>query len=577
MSHLGNLFLRWYISKLYLPISFAPLNFFYGVLCIGLSKVFLLLSVFIPIRVIILANSNQEYNFILGKNLGDKDIWIGSLVLLIFILLVSSVLLEAYAKQIAEIGRLKFIREYDPVLLNDNFFKFRDSDLFFHMRIIANFIFCLLSLVVIALFNSTIFVSMFALIIFSYLLMGQIFKNKNAVNTFLKQLITEKNRESIQFWEYSCVFIGFIILIRQLMFDKNENFIIYILVFIVLRQAFSAISMSILDLVRIARKAGVFVNSENELISPFAREFSQNFKVIKKKKLSDLVRCAIDKIAEQSSDDYDNQFSIWTDNDNKRVLKFIIHQNKLEEKKRFLLRISSKKASALELNEKYLFRFVDRKYIPALPLHASFQYSDLSCSIFSNYNLLDTKVGFEQIMREELLEKLWSYPPPSSLIAECVDRKLILYQRLNASDFEILSHSVNSSKDFEIVTRFIEKLPEIRSRLMRFPLFIYNPNLNPQNLSLTSSGNALLVDWWNWSVEPLGGGNKHRYDLEKLNSFLPSLKQKRKDIPGSLNKDDLFFARQCQLAEDQILNLQLSAALKTCDELLTSMDNTISF
>ena len=82
----------------------------------------------------------------------------------------------------------------------------------------------------------------------------------------------------------------------------------------------------------------------------------------------------------------------------------------------------------------------------------------------------------------------------------------------------------------------------------------------------------MLVNWWKWSLEPLGGCRQYRYDLNKLISFLPRLKQKRNDISDALTESDLRFAYQCQLVEDQTLNFQFAAALEICRTLISLID-----
>lgn len=81
-------------------------------------------------------------------------------------------------------------------------------------------------------------------------------------------------------------------------------------------------------------------------------------------------------------------------------------------------------------------------------------------------------------------------------------------------------------------------------------------------------GRILLNNWWNWSIEPLGGGRGFRKDFPLLIELLPQLKQVRADIPKTFTEHDLRLAHDCQLLEDQLLAHKFKMALSTCERVL---------
>lgn len=111
-----------------------------------------------------------------------------------------------------------------------------------------------------------------------------------------------------------------------------------------------------------------------------------------------------------------------------------------------------------------------------------------------------------QPLIQPLRRQLMSAEPPSQLCHRFRRSRPMLWQRLN---IELLNHlrlAVINTEQQAVMDWLLENLNSLKSILQSLPLVLHQPDFSQDAIWVTEKGSPMLLNWGQWSLEPLGAG-----------------------------------------------------------------------
>lgn len=233
------------------------------------------------------------------------------------------------------------------------------------------------------------------------------------------------------------------------------------------------------------------------------------------------------------------------------------------------LQIFGDKWSHYQENESFLFAKASRQNLLAPDLVTSFTEAGFPCQVLDTTGGIQVSESQWVDLERRILQRHWHYAPPDSLVSAYTASHPLLHQRLTGSLLERLKVAAESQEEIKRLQAFVRRLCDLMEFVGKFPLYIYNPNIAPENvLELPDSVGALVTTWGEWGLEPIGirlpAGLK-KYGLQQL---VNELKEERLDVPLWFNVDCLRLASQLWRLESLIGAQRYKAALATITNIL---------
>lgn len=102
--------------------------------------------------------------------------------------------------------------------------------------------------------------------------------------------------------------------------------------------------------------------------------------------------------------------------------------------------------------------------------------------------------------------QLFSLDLPANLVNRYLRSRPVLGDRLSKVLLERLYVAAAGHDDTVRVAEVVERLPEIRAQLQALPLILINPKVKPSVWMKHEDESFDVLNWDNWSLEPLGAG-----------------------------------------------------------------------
>ncbi len=157
-------------------------------------------------------------------------------------------------------------------------------------------------------------------------------------------------------------------------------------------------------------------------------------------------------------------------------------------------------------------------------------YLDFQLVIFKGPTVLDIeKSRKKQIVRQATVD-MWSMKPGRSLISQYCRTKPLLQQSLTEDAVSKLFIGAESIETRELVQGMQDSFFDCIEIVSKMPLIIHNPDIYISNIAVGDDEKPMLINWWNWSLEPLMVKIFPLIQASELQEILNEVSQSRADF-----------------------------------------------
>lgn len=134
---------------------------------------------------------------------------------------------------------------------------------------------------------------------------------------------------------------------------------------------------------------------------------------------------------------------------------------------------------------------------------------------------------------EELAELKFSLqisPPPEDIVSMYHRTKKGFCFGISKENAKNILIGCNNQKEFDLCQRFIHGLDALNQNIITAPVFIYNPELVPDNL-IVMNGKKKLISWAGWEILPIGASlPMSALDKSEIEKMFGKLLDNRDDV-----------------------------------------------
>lgn len=172
---------------------------------------------------------------------------------------------------------------------------------------------------------------------------------------------------------------------------------------------------------------------------------------------------------------------------------------------------------------------------------------------------------------EYIIGEISRYTPPEELVERYRRSKPMLWQRFDKALIERLGMAIPSHRS-SVIQKLLERLSTVVDILSSLPLSVVVPEFAKESVWLGDGTPPVLLNWTQWSIEPLGAGLAEReHILLKLAKELPGRKFRELDTIGSAQRA-IRVASLVYIAEEKIVKQRFREALSHVVNLLAVLD-----
>ncbi len=189
---------------------------------------------------------------------------------------------------------------------------------------------------------------------------------------------------------------------------------------------------------------------------------------------------------------------------------------------KFFVKLFGQSSQRLAANELSLLENPGVEGLPVPRLLAAVNIEKFTCMIFGELSDEEFDEPRDLLDATRFVRmRSWQAEPPQELIDRVRRSVPLLADRLNAESIGRLSLAADSRGDREILARFKSTRAELTTRIRSLPLHVHNARLTPDTMRQQDDGQAVVIDWSFWSLEPIGAGwSVAEIDMEELESYL---------------------------------------------------------
>lgn len=473
------------------------------------SKVLNIITFLLPLKIILFAATAEgppEYlNFISGDF--RKIDWLIAMALATLFFYISSLICEFFSESLVKNGSLLISKKHSDALYLIGLNKKKIRKYYELMiDVWSGVSFLLICLFFIFFINYHLFFVCLGIFIIEIILSNRfICSAKDSKSTIERYVITNtsgylKILSSINF------LLGFLVILIPYLLNSKTNIILSIMSLIVLRQGLNALVSLILALTKLSKekqKINMFIFGHVADADIERSGFKELYELLEKDKREEWIR---NKLKEFIPPDMPISIE-WMDPlfRGYSMLKIISDKPFIGGVKSIQLQVLSENWKHITSQEKNLFKYVSYKDIGAPRRLSTFEEQGFTCQA------VDLE-GAELISRKnwnkvalELLAQSWSCSPNDDLVNYFLSTRRPIWQRFQPELIKPLFLAANNRKRVNALTALIENIGVISGFLKSIPLYIFNPDVQPNNVFQSLENSRFIVpNWGRWSLEPIG-------------------------------------------------------------------------
>ncbi|MFH7321143.1 hypothetical protein ACHHRT_11115 [Desulfurivibrio sp. D14AmB] len=544
------------------------------ILMASASRVFYVLAFFMPLKVILLAGSPgvpRYFQFFITPE--QKTAWIVGFTLGAIACYILTMILDALVDRLALAGSAQVLRQAQVIPLLNNQQAVVQGYYAKFCGICADSTFVTAGLLVGLLINTQLFIFVVGIMVFFYVFTAFFARSYDQLEPRPLAAYIRDNLLNYLKVLASLVFLSsFIVLLIPLLLSEDANILAAILSIIILRQLAGSLVAIVKDTVTLAgarHRIDALVFKDIQLQEKEAPEEVVFRELFNKRNRNQRAEHELGRVmALPAKPDV-----TWLDPVIPGVSYFAITVagEQAAEKRHYRMDVYSPKHLQKLEHEAFLFSHVSRSGLHAPKLITQYFAGSFQCQICEAGSGERPTGADWGALQKTLIGRRWGHSPPPGLVAAYCSSSPLLPQRLDENLVSSMQVAVDTEAEADNLGRLLEKLPVIREKLEKLPLYIYNPDLQPHQIMLAGDGEPLVMTWCRWSLEPLGAGIPINLKEVDLAEILDTVRATRNDVSAELAPADILFAAGCQELERMIRGRRYKAALQQAAKILTGM------
>jgi hypothetical protein len=183
----------------------------------------------------------------------------------------------------------------------------------------------------------------------------------------------------------------------------------------------------------------------------------------------------------------------------------LLSDNNNREGDKYLAKVFDAKREPMALQEAALFDGLHGHSLPSLAFVKLLVIDNYQCVLYEMSGKNKLLPEHQEGARLKVRKDLFLYSPPESLISRYSRSSLMLPQRLSQV-LERLLLFTNNLDDQSLAEKVIDNLVFFQGRLRCLPKQVVNIDVRINNMLSADDGTIVLVNWHRWSIEPIGAG-----------------------------------------------------------------------
>lgn len=537
-----------------------------------------MLAFLLPLKVILLAGSDGVPRYF-RPFLAPEHKTIGVVVLSITAILcyIATLYLEGRSKRLSERGSDVLLTISAGMSVVDNQRVQAQGHYARLMQCAANLLFALGGLVILGLLSPALGVWLIGLLSGFYLMTALALRKVGPLNrTAFSDLITERLGSYLGILSSVAFLSSFLVILYPFVVGADANILVAMICVMLLRQMLAALTGCIKDAVSLAGQRRLI----DTLVFP-DRQFQ-----IAESKVQRTMRDLFGRTDRQATiteglaefvQPGERVVVKWRDPSARGLAEFDITIEGGEGPARYLRQIVLPPRLNRRLeNENLLFRHIEREAVCAAPVVKRFSHGDHQCIVYDAGTGRAPAASRQAAFQTAFTVQLWSLELPSELVD--VYRRLhrILPERLSDDLVLRMDIAADSQTEIEALESFRAALPRIQDVLSLLPLRLANPGgLLAGQLVQRSDGGINVLNWSNWSIEPIGASlPRTKLRAVDIEGLLAPLREQAPHMNDALmTVPHLRLAARGTLLEQMIQRGAMKAALKVAAQMLGDMES----
>lgn len=536
--------------------SMRPFSTFFVTVVQALSEITSLLAFLLPLKVILLVATPgvpRYFRFFIDP--ADKEPWIAWLSMSAVIAYLLTVALDFIAERVSEASSRAILENVNQMALAGKQRRIATSIYYRFTHALALAAFAGLGLTALGVVNPPLIASLLALILAEFLITAVAMRSGTELYPGrLRRFIRQNRRSYLRTLVMINFLAAFFIVLAPFLLGLPANALIAIISIMLLRRLNGAMVESV--------DSAIDLYLDRDKIEPLV--FPKKQQRRRETEVSKLVRVAFDHerrtelvikhVGKELPEGVMPRVE-WQDSPIRGAFTFLVGG---ENDANYQLQVFGPKQAHLLSNEEFLFTQVTREELHAPEVLGRFQEGIFECQIV-RYGQRLTNVEWRE-HAPGLITHYWSLRPPRQLVSHFNAAHQSLHRRFNAALLQRCETAADTAKGREAYEFLLEALPDVRTRLARVPLYIYNGELSAATAVLDREGRLRATSWVRWSLEPIGVG-RIRAGAGWVEDAVAETNRRRK-LKEPLTVDDVLFVNACWNIERAILRARYESALE---------------
>ncbi len=522
--------LKWSLSVGFKLARVVPVYTLAGICATLLTQVTLLLTFFLPLKVIMLLGfTDVPHYFPLAWQGLNRDHLIVYLTAGAAGFYVLYLLAERVVNACGKHGAKCLLEKSKKIILFANQHEIATQFYIRYSRTLAGAVFSFLVLLFIGIFypDLIIFLAGYGVLVFILLSVGYTWSE------YFKNILTQNLSTISNIIAALGFLLAFIFMVSDFLLGRAPSVIVAIICLLLVRQLMNQLARMIIDLSILFTQRlqinALFFHGQ-ALVTQISQQEQAFWSLLEPSRLIEWIPGVLREVTKTIHQRFD---CVWHQTGIADVVAFEVTTYDVNDQTRelYLVKLFNSNRQSLALHEASLLAECESGGLPSLVFLGINNVNEHHCHIYlwggeQKVNLLDFKL--KQLVA---LEKLFHYVPDKNLV-ECYARsRQSLSQRLNIGMVMRLRLVTSNPAQLEQLDTLEQRFNWLQSRLDSLPRQIVNPDILPNTLLCNECDEVKITHWGKWGIEPLGAAwPTNEQGLIRLGEVWSQSRQYRKTL-----------------------------------------------
>jgi len=534
-----------------------------------------LIAFFLPLKVILLAGSPGVPRYFPFIDPAHKMPWVIGLTAGVFIAYGFALLCQHMTERLSEGASSDVLEGANEMALSSNQHEQVQNSYTTFCRIFSNGLLIILGGIAIAALRPEVAAFLAGAIALQYAVTAWIVSGDDDLRPGRLKAWVQTRLSGYLDLNVSIIFLlGFLVLLVPYLYGVGGNILLAILTLLMMRQVLGAVSQIGMSAVKLARQRDR-INAQVFHDQPQKKREKGHVRNLRDLYLKKSRQLRTNDVLADSGEGNPAADVKWMDSPCRYASTLVVGPVPTDKGERYLQQQIYNPSTRVHLeNESFLFRHIDRERLHAPARLVRFKDEPFECQIvdFGQGRALTPK----QWKRNQaaIAADILGCQPPAALVAAFRKSNRLLGDRIDERLLDRVEVAVDTAEEANAVAALRVKLPVLRERLAALPLCIDNPDVGQPLSAADLDDQPLLPFWGRWTLEPLGGTSLSTICECDTLGLLPQLAGRRRDLGGSVYKEDIDLAGYCRSLENEDARARYKAALGTLASIVDNLATT---